>query len=352
MKKIQLSSCAVGPNEPCLIIVDAGVNHNNIPERAFQLIKTAAKAGADIVKFQTYSADTITTKTAPRYWDPRLDTDGGGTQYNTFKRLDNLPKETYQEMMKLCRQEGVIFCSTPFDIGSAEFLEDLGVEIFKISSSDITYHQLIKTVAEMGKPIILSTGTASIDEIEETINIILKMGNDKIILQHCILSYPCDAENANLNKMTKLREIFSEFPIGYSDHTEGIVVPLAAVALGAKTIEKHYTLDKKLPDSPDHSLSLDPPELQQMVDGIRKIEKSFGRFVNGYYQAEERAYHYARKSIVASMNIPEGTVIERHMLTCKRPGTGIYPKYLDNIVGRKAKIDIKEDTTITWEMVC
>lgn len=351
MRKIQLSTCAVGPDEPCLIIVDAGVNHNNIPKRAFQLIKTAAKAGANIVKFQTYSADRLTTKTAPRYWDSELDTDTGGTQYDTFKRLDRLPKETYHEMVKLCREEGVIFCSTPFDISSAEFLEELGVEIFKISSSDITYHQLIKTVAQTGKPIILSTGAASISEIEEAVDMILKTENDKIILQHCILNYPCDAQNANLNKMRKLMDIFSEFPVGYSDHTEGIVIPFAAVATGAKTIEKHYTIDRKLPDSPDHSLSLDPPELQQMVDGIRKIEKSFGRFVDGYYQAEEKAYRYARKSLVANMDIPRGTVIERHMLTCKRPGTGIYPKYLDTVVGRKVKIDIKEDTTITWEMV-
>ena len=351
MKKIQLSSCAVGPEEPCLVMVDAGVNHNNIPERAFQLIKTAAEAGADVVKFQTYTADTITTRTAPRYWNSRLDTDGGGTQYDTFKRLDSLPRETYQEMMKLCRDEGIIFCSTPFDIKSAEFLENLGVEIFKISSSDITYPQLIKTVAATGKPVILSTGTASIDEVKDAVDIMLKAGNDKIILQHCVLSYPCDAGDANLNKMLKLKEVFPEFPVGYSDHTEGIAIPLAAVALGAKTIEKHYTIDKKLPDSPDHSFSLDPPELRRMVDSIRQVEKSLGSFVNGYYQVEEKAYRYARKSIVASVDIPEGAVIERHMLTCKRPGTGIYPKYLDTVVGKKAATEIKADTTLTWEMV-
>jgi len=350
MKKIQFRTCAIGPDEPCTIIVDAGVNHNNVPERAFELIRSAATFGANIVKFQTYCADMLTTKSAPRYWDSKLDTDGGGTQYDTFKRLDSLPKETYHEMIELCKEVGVVFCSTPFDLKSAMFLEKLGVEVFKISSSDITYHQLIKTIAETGKPIILSTGTASLREIQEAIDIISETGNDKIVLQHCILSYPCDEEDANLRKMEKLMEIFPENLVGYSDHTEGREIPFAAVALGAKTIEKHFTIDKKLPDSPDHSFSLDPFELGQMVGGVRKIEKSLGSFVDGYYESEEKAYKYARKSVVPIRDIAKGTVIEKHMLTCKRPGTGIYPKFLDNIVGRRARRDIEKDTTVTWEM--
>ena len=351
MKRIQLTNCAIGSDEPCIVMVDAGVNHNNEPERAYELIRRAASSGADIIKFQTYSADTITTKTAPRYWNPRLDTDGGGTQYDTFKRLDRLPKETYREMMALCREEKIVFCSTPFDLGSADFLEKLGVELFKISSSDITYHSLLKTVAETGKPVILSTGTGSVREIEEAVDVMLKTGNDKIALQHCILSYPCDAEDANLVKMLKLMELFPTMPVGYSDHTEGTEVPFAAVAMGAKSIEKHYTIDKKLPDSPDHSFSLDPSELSQMVEGIRKIEKSFGRFVDGFYEVEEKAYKYARKSVVASTDIAQGVIIEKHMLTCKRPGTGLLPKDLDKLVGKKAKGDIEEDTTIKWDMI-
>jgi sialic acid synthase SpsE len=332
-------------------MVDAGVNHNNVPERAFELIRTAARAGADIIKFQTYKAETITTKTAPRYWNSKLDTDSGGTQYDTFTRLDKLPPETYPKMVKLCKKKGIIFASTPFDLESAKFLDDLGMEIFKISSSDITYLQMIKTIAETGKPILLSTGTASTAEIKEAVEVIKKTKNDDIILQHCVLSYPCDAKDANLKKMTKMMELFPDIPIGYSDHTEGIVVPLAAVAMGAKTIEKHYTIDKKLPDSPDHSFSLDPSELEELVHSTRKVEASFGEFVDGNYPAEEKAFLYARKSVVANRDIPKDTVIKRHMLTCKRPGTGIYPKYLGSIVGRTAKVDIKEDTTITWEMI-
>lgn len=352
MKKIQLSGCAIGPKEPCLVMVDAGVNHNNDPERAFNLIKTAARAGANVVKFQTYKADTITTKAAPRYWNPKLDTDGGGTQYDTFKKLDSLPLETYREMMKVSRKEGIIMSSTPFDLEGVGFLADLGIEIFKISSSDITYLKLIEEVARIGKPVVLSTGTASIGEIEEAINVMERARNSRIVLQHCILSYPNDIENANLRKMTKMMEIFPEFPVGYSDHTEGSIGAYAAVALGARTIEKHYTIDRLLPDSPDHSLSLDPVALEEMVKGIRDVEKSFGNFVNGYYPAEEKAYRFARKSVVAQVNIPRGKVLEPHMLTCKRPGTGIYPKYLDMLIGRKAKVAISEDTTITWDMIC
>lgn len=352
MLTIHLSTRTVGPEAPCLIIVDAGVNHNNNPERAFQLIKTAAKSGADVVKFQTYKADTITTKTAPRYWNPRLDTDGGGTQYDTFKRLDSLPGETYREMMKVAKKEGIIMSSTPFNLKDVELLAKLNIEIFKISSSDVTYLQLVKAVAETGKPVVLSTGTAYIGEIEEAINTMVRANNNKIILQHCILSYPNEIENANLRKMTKLMEIFPDYPIGYSDHTEGFIAPFTAVALGARSIEKHYTIDRLLPDSPDHSFSLDPLALEEMSKGIRDIEKSFGKYLDGYYPAEEKAYHYARKSVVAQVNIAAGTVLEPQLLTCKRPGTGIYPKYLDMLVGRKARVDIKEDTTITWDMIC
>jgi sialic acid synthase SpsE len=351
MKRLTLPGRSIGPDDPCLVIVDAGVNHNNVPERAFELIRKAAHAGADVVKFQTYTAAAIITKTAPRYWSSHLDTDNGGTQHETFRRLDNLPPETYNEMVGICKKEGVIFSSTPFDLKSARFLADLGTELYKISSSDVTYHQLLKTVAETQMPVILSTGTASIREVEDAIRVIRKTGNDNIALQHCMLSYPCRPEDANLVKMQKLKAHFPDIPLGYSDHTEGLVIPFAAVAMGAKTIEKHYTIDKKLPDSPDHSFSLTPDELQQMVTGIRTIEKSFGTFVDGHYPVEEKAYKFARKSVVSAVQIPKGTSITSAMLTCKRPGTGIYPAHLEELVGKRARTEIAEDTVITWEMI-
>jgi len=350
-QEIKVGNKVIGENHPCFVIVDAGVNHNNNPERAKELIHMAAMAGADAVKFQTYKAATMTTKTAPRYWDPKLDTDSGGSQYDTFARLDDLPKEFYFEMRRLSDKLGIVFSSTPFNLDDVEFLSEVGMDFFKISSSDITYHQLIRTVAKKKKPIILSTGAASIGEIEEAVRIIYSEGNEDIILQHCILSYPCNDEDANLFKMIKLQQIFPEIPVGYSDHTLGTIIPIVAVSMGARTIEKHYTVDKSLPDSPDHALSVDPSELKEMVTNIRRIEKSKGIFVNGYYKAEEKAYLYARKSIVAKVDIKKGTNITEDMLICKRPGTGIYPKFMELLVGRIAKIDIREDTIITLEMI-
>lgn len=326
------------------------MNHNNDPERALRLIEAAARAGVDVIKFQTYKAEKLATRTAPRYWDSRLDTDRGGSQYDTFKRIDSLPLEAYFLMKKLCEKLGLILTSTPFDLDSVNFLEDLDLPLFKIASADIVHLQLLQRVAKTGKPIILSTGAASFSEVEEAIKIIREEGNNKIMLQHCLLSYPCDDKDANLNKMVHLKNIFSDLPVGYSDHTRGIVVPLAAVALGAATIEKHFTLDKSLPDSPDHNFSLDPDELQELVEGIRRVEASKGVSLSGAYEVEKKARLYARKSIVANVDIPRGTRIEPQMLTCKRPGTGIYPKFLDSLLGRVVLIDIKEDEIIKWDM--
>lgn len=351
MRRIRIAKRYVGGHDPCLIIVDAGVNHNNDPERAKDLIRNAASAGADVVKFQTYKADTITTRTAPRYWDPRLDTDGGGTQYDTFAKIDDLPKEAYFDMKRLCNDLGVIFSSTPFNLDDVAFLRELNMDVFKISSSDVTYLRLVREVARCGKPVILSTGAASVGEVEEAVAAIRAEGNDEIILQHCILSYPCKDEDANLSKMIKLQQIFEDLPVGYSDHTLGTAIPIAAVAMGARTIEKHYTVDKSLPDSPDHSLSVDPDELKSMVATIRRVEQSRGTFVNGFYEAEKKAYMNARKSVVARVEIPAGTTISADILTCKRPGTGISPKLIDFVVGTRALVDIEADTTLTFDMI-
>ncbi len=351
MRRIKIANRYVGKLDPCLIIVDAGVNHNNDPERAKDLIRKAAAAGVGVIKFQTYKAETIATKAAPRYWDPRLDTDGGGTQYDTFAKIDDLPLEAYFDMKRLCDELGVIFSSTPFNLDDVAFLRELDIDVFKISSSDITFLKLIKEVARCGKPVILSTGTASVGEVEEAIAAIRAEGNEEIILQHCILSYPCQDEDANLSKMIKLQQIFEDLPVGYSDHTLGTAIPIAAVAMGARTIEKHYTVDKSLPDSPDHALSVDPDELKSMVTTIRRVEKSRGTFINGFYEAEKKAYMFARKSVVARMDIPAGTPITADMLTCKRPGTGISPKLIDFVVGTRSLVNIKADTTMTFDMI-
>jgi len=351
MNNIKIADRTVGKGFPALVIAEVGVNHNGSIERGIELIEAAAKAGADVVKFQTYKAKEIVTKKAPRYWDDKLNDDNGGTQYDTFSKLDNMGIDGYKAFKKRCQELNVIFTSTPFNLPDVDVLEEIGVDVYKISSSDITYIQLIQYVASKGKPIILSTGCASIGEIEKAVETIYLEGNKNIILQHCILQYPCDAENANLVKMQKIQEVFPEIPVGYSDHTIGIIVPSVSVAMGAVSVEKHFTIDNKLPDSPDHKLSANPEELKSMVETIRTIEKAKGYFCNGYYPSEKEAYLNARKSLVSRCKISKGTVITSDMLTAKRPGTGIYPEYLDFVIGSTAKIDIEEDTTVTKEMI-
>ena len=351
MNRIKIRNRYVGKDDPCLIMVDAGVNHNNDPARAIELVHQSADAGADVVKFQTYKANNITTKTAPRYWNPKLDTDGGGTQHDTFSRIDDLPIEAYAEMKKVAEERDIIFSSTPFNLTDVAFLHDLGMDVFKISSSDLVYHQMIKEVSKTGKPVILSTGTASIAEMEQAVEIVLKEGNEDIILQHCMLSYPCEYRDANLKKMVRMQEIFKDIPIGYSDHTYGDEIPSAAVALGAKSIEKHFTLDNQLPDSPDHGFALDPSGLLEMVQRIRRTEEGMGVFVSGPYESEYSAYQLARKSLTSLKKISKGERITEEMLTCKRPGTGYMPFDIEKVIGKVAKIDIDEDQTILPEMI-
>jgi len=210
---------------------------------------------------------------------------------------------------------------------------------------------LIKMAANTGKPVIISTGCSSLSEMEKAADAVRSQGNEKVVFQHCILQYPCEDENANLEKMVKIQEVFPEIPVGYSDHTYGAIIPAAAVALNAKTIEKHFTIDKKLPDSPDHSFSADPAELLEMTTMIRRIEKAKGTFVSGPYPAEEPAWKLARKSLVALCDIPKGTEISAAMLTCKRPGNGIYPEFAEFVIGSVAREDIPADTTLTREMI-
>lgn len=351
MATITIGNRKIGKGHPALIIAEVGVNHNGSVERGLDLIKAASQSGADVVKFQTYKATQLVTKKAPRYWDEKLNDDNGGTQFDTFSKLDGMSIDGYKVFKKKCEELNVIFTSTPFNLPDVDILEEIGVDVYKISSSDITYLQLLKYTASKQKPIILSTGCASIGEIEKAVDAIRSEGNNNIILQHCILQYPCDDENANLAKMQKIQGIFSDIPVGYSDHTIGITIPAMSVAMGAVSVEKHFTIDNKLPDSPDHKLSANPKELAEMINMIRTIEKAKGCFHNGYYPAEEAAFLNARKSLVSNCLIKKGTVITEEMLTAKRPGTGIYPEFSSFVVGSTAKIDIPEDITITKDMI-
>jgi N,N'-diacetyllegionaminate synthase len=339
----------VGKGHPCYVIAEAGVNHNNDVQLGYKLIETAGAAGADAIKFQSYKASKLSTRIAPRYWTEAADPNG--TQWDTFDRLDKLSDRDFKSLLGHARHVGLTAFSTPFDDEAVDFLAALDVPAFKIASADLTCHGLIDRAARGGRPMILSTGTSSLAEVEEALEVCRRAGNDQVVLLHCTLKYPCPPEGINLRMMEHLMRAFPEVPVGLSDHSLGTRVPLAAVALGACVIEKHYTVDKTLAGSPDHHLSVDPLELKAMVAGIRMVEKALGKAEKGLEPLEKEAYVYARRSVTSARTIPEGTRITPEMLTYKRPGTGISPKLMDLVVGRIARVDIPEDTTITWDMV-
>ncbi len=239
-------------------------------------------------------------------------------------------------------------------VSPAESIDALGalaLPAIKIASADLMCHPLLERAARLGRPMILSTGTATLGEVEEALEVCARVGNDEVVLLHCTLKYPCPPEGINLRAMLHLMAAFPGLPVGLSDHSLGIAVPTAAAALGACVIEKHYTVDKTLPGSPDHHLSVDPPELRAMVEAIRTVEKALGSAVKGVEPLEREAQLYARRSVTSSVAIPCGTTITRAMLTYKRPGTGISPRFFEMVVGRTARVDIPADTTLTWDMV-
>jgi sialic acid synthase SpsE len=348
-REVRFGDRLIGEGHPTFVIAEAGVNHNGDLELGRRLIREAKQAGADAIKFQSYKAGKISTRTAPRYWVEPDDPDG--SQYDTFAKLDSFGEKEHRELFRYAEEVGILCLSTPFDDEAVEMLEELGVPGYKIASADLTDLPLLERAASKGKPMLLSTGLATIAEVGEAVEVVRQAGNEQVVLLHCTLQYPCDYENANLRMMLHLKSAFPDIPVGLSDHTLGIAIPQAAVALGAAAIEKHYTVDKTLPGSPDHHLSVDPKDLRQMMESIRAIEKAMGRYDKGPVEAESAAYRYARRSIVSAKPISRGTRITRDMLTFKRPGTGIYPKHVDEVVGRTAREDIAEDTVLTWEML-
>jgi sialic acid synthase SpsE len=347
--QFEIAGRRVGLGEPCYLIAEAGVNHNCDVELGRRLLDEARAAGADAIKFQNYEASRIATRVAPRYWVDEKDPDG--TQWDTFDQLDKLSEAEFSGLLEHARSQGLTAFSTPFDEGAVELLARLGVPAFKIASADLTCHPLLERTAKVGRPMILSTGTATLAEVEEALEVCERAGNDQVVLLHCTLKYPCPPEAVNLRMMQHMMQAFPGVPVGFSDHSLGISVPLAAVALGACVVEKHYTLDKTLPGSPDHHLSVDPPELRALVEGTRTVEKALGRSRKSLEPMEREAWLYARRSVTSAVAIPRGTPITREMLTWKRPGTGISPRYFEMVIGRTASTDIPEDTTLTWEML-
>ncbi len=345
----EIAGRAVGIGQPAYVIAEAGVNHNCDLALGKRLVETAAAAGADAIKFQNYIASKISTRVAPRYWfEPK---DPNGTQWDTFDKLDKLPDAEFAELLRHAKQTGITAFSTPFDDEAVDFLASLDVPAFKLASADLTCHPLLERTARVGKPMILSTGTATLAEVEEALEICRRAKNDRVVLLHCTLKYPCPPEGINLRMMQHLMQAFPGVPVGLSDHSMGISVPQAAVALGACMIEKHYTVDKTLPGAPDHWLSVDPVDMRAMVEGIRTVEKALGTAQKGVEPLELDAFHYARRSVTSAVAIAKGTTLTRAMLTYKRPGTGISPRHFDLVISRVARVDIPEDTTMTWDML-
>jgi len=328
-----------------IIIAEAGVNHNGSMESAKKLVDVAADAGADYVKFQTFKADTLVTQSAEKAEYQKILTDKSESQFEMIKKLE-LDKSAHDELIKHCEKKGIRFLSTAFDHDSIELLADLNIPLYKIPSGEITNLPYLRHIGRMGKPIILSTGMSTLEEVQKALNVLLESGSEKekITILHCNTEYPTPMEDVNLKAMLTIREELG-VNIGYSDHTLGIEVPIAAVAMGATVIEKHFTLDRTL-TGPDHAASLEPHELKSMVTAIRNIKKAMGDGIKKPSPSETRNIPIARKSIVAKKPIKKGERYSEENITVKRPGTGISPIEWDNIINQKSIKDFIIDDLI------
>lgn len=328
-----------------IIIAEAGVNHNASMEKARRMVREAARAGADYVKFQTAVPELVISSIAPKAEYQKETTGEGQSQLEMCKAI-HLPLSAYEELAELCREEGIGFMSTPFDLVSIETLVPLGMDYWKIPSGEITNLPYLRRIASKGGRVILSTGMSTIIEISQAVDILVNGGIKRkdIYLLHCTTQYPTPYSDVNLLAMDKLRKL-DVGGVGYSDHTLGIEVPIAAVALGADVIEKHFTLDKTLP-GPDHRASLDPDELAAMVKAVRNIEEALGNGEKRVTDSERPNIEVARKSIVAARPIAKGEPFTEENITVKRPGNGISPMEWDNVIGQTAPKDFPYDSLI------
>lgn len=344
MKKIKIINKSIGEKKPCFIIAEAGVNHNGSIELAKKLIDAAKDADADAVKFQTFRAKEIVSLNSKKAnYQYRAKEK---TQYEMLINLQ-LSFDEFRELKKYCDNRSIEFISTPYDIKSVEFLNKIEVKRFKVSSADLINKPLIEAIAKTKKQIILSTGMATLGEIERTISLLYDSGNENIILLHCTTSYPTSYDQVNMNVLHTLKEAFG-LPVGYSDHTLGIEIPIMAVSIGAKVIEKHFTLDHTM-EGPDHFASLEPSELKKMVKTIRNVEKAFGSKRKKITDNEKKNIFYMRRSIHASVDIKKGEIIKDNSIKIIRPFDGIESWYIDIILGKKIKNNIKKDDSIRWE---
>lgn len=346
-EKIKIGSKNIGKNEPVYIIAEAGVNHNGDIRLAKQLIDSAKKSGVDAVKFQTFKAEDLVTSHVELAAYQKRHLKDVTSQYEMIKSLE-LDLDDFIKLKKYCDKKRIQFLSTPHSPSVVDFLDPL-LPAFKIASGDLTNIPFLEFVASYNKPIILSTGMATLDEVREAMDAIRKKGNNQIVLLHCVTSYPAALETVNLRAMITLEKTF-EVPVGFSDHTIGFTAPIVAVSLGARVIEKHLTLDKGLP-GPDHKASLEPGEFAELVKVLRSVENALGDGIKKPTESEIKIRKVARKSLVAKIEIKQGSTITEAMLEIKRPGYGIAPKHLREIVGKKAKVTIKQEQVLRWDLV-
>jgi N,N'-diacetyllegionaminate synthase len=327
----------VGTGCPCLVVAEAGVNHNGDIELARRLVDAAAEAGADAVKLQTFVAEHVVSEHAPKAEYQLAAAEQPESQLEMLRRLE-LDRDAHVELKRRAEGRGLLFLSTPFDASSVDLLDELGVEAFKVASPDLTNFPLLDAIAERGRPVLLSTGLATLAEVEAGVERLRASGAAHIVPLHCTTEYPAPLDEANLLAIPAMREALG-LPIGYSDHTQGLEAAVAAVALGACVLEKHFTLDRALP-GPDHRASLEPSEFAALVGAVRRVESALGDGVKEPSPSERRNLPVVRRSLAAADDLPAGVWLTRGMLIALRPGTGISPSRVDEVVGRRLRRDL------------
>ncbi len=344
--ELNIGGRRVGPGHPCPVIAEAGVNHNGSLELALGLVEAAARAGAEAVKFQTFRAEEVVIADAPKAAYQLANTGQAESQLEMLKRLELKP-EHHLALRQRCRDLGLMFLSTAFDAQSVDLLEDLGVPAYKVPSGEITNLPLLAHVAGKHKPVILSTGMSTLEEARRALEALEAGGAAGVALLHCVSNYPARPQDVNLRAMATMAQAFG-LPVGYSDHTLGNEVSLAAVALGACIIEKHFTLDRALP-GPDHAASAQPEELAALVRGIKVVEAALGHGRKEPAASEADTRRVARRSLVAAVDIPAGVEIAAAMVAIKRPGSGLSPERLPELLGRRARVALAAGTLIRLE---
>lgn len=333
----------IGSGSNVFVIAELGINHNGNAGQAEKLIDAAAECGADAVKFQSFRADRLLIPSLDRY---AQQAESGESAYQMLRRCE-LSFADQEKLKKHADKRGILFMSTPFDEGSADFLDSLGVPLFKIASADITHAPLLRHIASKGKPVFLSTGMSFLSEVADAIWNLRAGGAQEILLMHCVSNYPAAPKDMNLRALQTMQSYF-ELPVGLSDHSQGILFPLIAVALGAAVIEKHFTLDKGAA-GPDHKASLDPADLKSLIKSLRDVESSLGDGRKRPSDGEEEGRLLGRRSIVAAVDIRADETVADWMLAFKRPGTGLEPRYREKVAGMTARRNLEKDTILQWE---